>query len=286
MSRMTTPPLPGAVRLTVAMLAVTSATFAYPWQSVTDRWVLAGAAVVTLTTLTWWRGRFLTTILRQRARIALQRRVIQMSVLDESVTDLDAHTTVLLRVDAHERQPPTDVLAGYLNRYGLHCDSIRVTTRLAGDDRWMWIGLRLRAADNLAALQARSARIPLRDTAHTAARRLVEHLDDLGWTAHIVGPDQVPDMLAGEAREGWRTVRDSRGFLTAYAADQTVGTEATECWSVLEITGTRSDPHISTGIAIRTENPPPAHPGLAALTGRQASALAALHPLSSTRLLT
>ncbi|WP_167107472.1 type VII secretion protein EccE [Mycobacterium sp. DL592] len=287
MSRMTRPPLPGSVRLTVAVVAVMSAAFAYPWASSTDRWVLACAAVLTLTVLAWWRGCFVTTILGQRARIALQPRSIRIPTVHESVTDLDAVTTVLLRVDGGTREPPTEMLAGYLNRFGLQCDSIRITTRLAGDDRRMWIGLRFSAAANLAALQARSTRIPLRATARNAARRLVEHLDDRGWTAHLVEPDQVPEMLAADAREGWRSVRDARGFLTAYGnAEPTVGSEATECWSVVEITGTRADPRISTGIAIRTEDPPHPLPGQAALTGRQASALAALHPLSSTRLLT
>ncbi|WP_328350298.1 type VII secretion protein EccE [Mycobacterium sp. NBC_00419] len=293
MSRMTRPPRPSAVRLTVVVLAVMSATFAYPWRSATDRWVLAGAAGLALMVLMWWRGRFVTTILGHRARIALQRRAIRMPSAADTVTELDALTTVLLRVDGSNGHPPTDMLAGYLDRYGLHCDSIRITTRLAGADRRMWIGLRFSAAENLAALRARSARMPLHDTARNAARRLIEHLGDLGWTAHLAEPDQVPDMLAGEAREGWRSVRDSRGFLTAYAVETgsapIVGSELAECWSVVEIAGRRSDPQIIAGIAIRTEDSPTAAsplPGLAAITGRQASALAALHPLSSTRLLT
>ena len=65
---------------------------------------------------------------------------------------------------------PLPLLAKYLNRYGIRADAIRVTSRDAVSDnglrqRETWIGLTVSAAANLPALQARSARIPLRETA-------------------------------------------------------------------------------------------------------------------------
>ena len=58
-----------------------------------------------------------------------------------------------------------------------------------------WIALTVSAADNLAALQARSARIPLQETTQVAVRRLADHLREIGWEAGMVGPDDVPGLL-------------------------------------------------------------------------------------------
>jgi hypothetical protein len=63
------------------------------------------------------------------------------------------------------------LIAGYLDRYGVRCDKIRITSRDLDGLRTTWIGMTLGAVENLAALRARSPRIPLRDTAEVAGRR-------------------------------------------------------------------------------------------------------------------
>ena len=97
-------------------------------------------------------------------------------------------TTVLLPVEpeSSDQHPPLAVIAGYLNRYGLRADSVRLTNRDSGAGRTTWIGLTLDAADNLAALQARSAEIPLQETAETAIRRLRDHLREFGFDTTVV----------------------------------------------------------------------------------------------------
>jgi len=58
--------------------------------------------------------------------------------------------------------------------------------------RTTWIGLTLGAAQNLTALQARSARIPLRDSAEVVARRLAEHSRETGWNVSVVDSADEP----------------------------------------------------------------------------------------------
>lgn len=272
------PPVPGGVRLTVVIASVVAASYAYPWQSVPDRWVLGVAAVVVVAVLAWWRGRHFTTMLAERLRMMLRGRAISLPA--DPVA-----TTVLLRVE--DGEPPMDLLSRYLDRYGLRCEPIRITTRTTPGRRAVWIGLRFNAARNLAALQARSPHIPLHQTARNTGRRLIEQLAEQGVTATLVDPADIPDLVADDAREQWRFVADSRGYLTAYA-DSAIDPEmdCSESWAAVEISGTPTHPTIRSAVAIRTENPPTPVPASAPLTGRQASALAALHPLSSTRLLT
>ena len=94
-------------------------------------------------------------------RVAAERRA------DDSVTDV--RTTALLRVApplADADALPLPLIAGYAERYGLHADAVRVTSRdstseVGTRERETWIGVTLSAADNLAALQARSPQIPL-----------------------------------------------------------------------------------------------------------------------------
>lgn len=111
-------------------------------------------------------------------RVRLGRNAIHGAPADLSCTGLDAVTTVLVRASSPDRQLPVGLLAGYLDRYGVRSDSVRVTTHSAPPGTTTWIGLTLRAADNLVALQARSVQTPLRQTAESAARRLVGQLQE------------------------------------------------------------------------------------------------------------
>ncbi|EHB55658.1 putative transmembrane protein [Mycolicibacterium rhodesiae JS60] len=286
---MTGIPAPGVARLTVVLLAIVSGVLTYPWQSTSDRWALGGAVAVAMVALLWWRGRYLTTIVGLRLRVLLHRKLIHVTPPDLRVSGTDAVTTVLVRVDNRDRELPHGLLAGYLDRYGLQCDSVRVTTHTARAGATTWIGLTFSGARNLSALQGRSAQIPLRDTAENAARRLIGRLREIGWTATLADPDQLPELVAADARERWQSVTDQRGYLTAYAATTpealaAVSDGVTESWTVVEIAGTSSLDRIRAGAAIRTEDAPAAAlPGLVPITGRQARALAALHPLSGAR---
>jgi type VII secretion protein EccE len=285
---------PGAGRLTVVTLAIVTAVLAYPWRSTTDRWALGTAVAVMLVSLIWWRGHFMTTILWRRLRVLLNRRPIEGASADIRGTGADAVTTALLRVDSRGDELPLGVLTGYLDRYGLVCDAVRVTTRTGPDAATTWIGLTFSGARNLAALQGRSAAIPLRQTAENAARRLAGHLYESGWTATLVDADDVPTFTAADARERWRSVTDARGHLTTYtvAAPRTAlggvsAAGAQEVWTVVEIAGPSRRTDLKAGVAIRTDGPPSTSspvPGLVAISGRQARALAALHPLSGVRL--
>lgn len=283
--------IPGAGRLTVVLLAVVSAVLAYPWRSTNDQWVLGVAGVVALVSLLWWRGRYLTTVVGQRLRVLLRRKTIQAAPADLHWAGADAVATALVRVDSRDRELPLGLLSGYLDRFGLRCDSVRVTTRNSQTEVTTWIGLTFSGARNLNALQARSAQIPLRQTTENAARRLISQLREIGWTATIADPDQVPDLVAEGARERWRSVTDVRGYLTTYGAKTPEALAAVssagadETWTVVEIAGTSPLDRIRAGAAIRTESRPSAPvPGLIPIPGRQARALAALHPLSGARL--
>ncbi len=188
-----------------------------PWRSTADRWALGIAIGVVLMSLIWWRGQFLTTILWRRLRVLLNRRPIEGASADiQGGRRSDAVTTALLRVDSRAGELPLGVLTGYLDRYGLLCDAVRVTTRTAPDSTTTWIGLTFSGARNLAALQGRSPLIPLRQTAENAARRLAGHLQETGWTATLVDAGDVPVLAEVDAREWWRSVTDARGYLTTY----------------------------------------------------------------------
>lgn len=286
---------PGAGRLTVVTLGVVTAVLAYPWRSTTDRWALGIAVAVVLVSLIWWRGRFLTTIVRQRLRVLLGGRSIDDPSGDVRWIGGDPVTTALLRVDGRDGELPIEVLFGYLDRYGLVCDALRVTTRTAADSTTTWIGVTVSGARNLAALQARSPQIPLRQTAENAARRLAGHLRERGWAATIVGSDDVPVLTAADARERWRSVTDARGYLTTYtvanpdtALSGVSAGDGHEVWTVVEIAGDSPRTKVKAAAAIRTQDPPVTSaplPGLTAISGRQAAALTALHPLSGVRLI-
>ncbi|GAY17428.1 type VII secretion protein EccE [Mycobacterium sp. shizuoka-1] len=289
---MTGMPGPGAGRLTVVVLAAVAAVLAYPWRSPDDRWVLAITAVAVIVALARWRGRYLTATAADWLRLMLTRKPIGSAPPDLRCAGADAVATVLVRVDCRDRELPMDLLAGYLDRFGLRCDAVRVTTHRTETATATWVGLTVSGARNLAALQGRSAQLPLRQTAEGAARRLIGQLRETGWTATLADPAQLPELVSGDARERWRSVTDARGHLTAYAAGApdalaAVSPAGGETWTVVEISGTRSAARTRAAAAIRTHDRPDAvPPGLTAIPGRQAGALAALHPLSGVRLAT
>jgi type VII secretion protein EccE len=181
---------------------------------------------------------------------------------------------------------PLSLIAGYLDRYGIRCDKVRVTNRHVDGARTTWIGMTLGAADNLTALQARSPRIPLRDTAEVVARRLADHLREAGWDDSIVDAADTP--APSSAKETWRGLRDEAGYVAAYRVggdlDAVRTLSSSEIWTALEITGAATDSRVAAACAIRTDGKPVAIAGAAPLNGRHSRALDALNPLSVERL--
>ncbi|BBX99224.1 type VII secretion protein EccE [Mycobacterium lacus] len=291
---------PGTERITLALLAVLPGVMAYPWRSTRDQWVLGVAACVVVVLLGWWRGLYLTTILRRRVAVARRHRK------SASEASIDVKTTALLRVwplvpDAHAL--PLPLIAGYLNRYGIRAQKIRITNRDIGTDVWeTWIGLTVSAVDNLAALQARSPRIPLHQTTEVAARRLADHLREVGWAASVAGPDDVPPLVARSARETWRGVlrevsKGSGDYVAAYritvddALSDTLAAirsyPARETWTALEIADGHAGRTLAAACAFRTgERHRGAGPlaGLIPQHGNHRTALMTLNPLSTQRL--
>jgi ESX secretion system protein EccE len=268
------------MRITLALLFIVPAAMAYPWPSARDRWLLGVAVIAVIVLFAWWRGLFLTMIVGRRIAMLLRRTA--------KARQSPAYTTVLMRVDAPDpTELPLHLIAGYLDRYGLRCDKLRVTNRDANGARTTWIGLTLGAADNLAALQARSSRIPLRDTAEVAARRLADNLREAGWTVTPVDAAETP--VRRDAKETWRGLRDSSGYIAAYRIgaddlDEVRAVPSSETWTALEITGTADDPRLVGTCAIRSDGKPAAVPNATPLNGRHRRALDALDPLSVARL--
>jgi len=289
---------PGTGRITLVLLAVVPAVIAYPWQSTRDRWLLGIAAAVVILLFGWWQGLHFTMILRRR--LAMQRR----NCRPVRRSGADVPTTALLHIAPPATGPdvlPLPLIAGYLDRYGIRADAIRITSRDSASDtgaprRETWVGLTLSAVDNLAALRARSPRIPLHETAKVAVRRLADHLRELGWEANPAGPDDVPQLFAPTARETWREVREgSADYVAAYrvSADADLpytlaaiqSHPARETWTAMEIGGAGARRTLAAACAFRTDAPPHgAPPGLTPQRGNHKSALMALHPLSAQRL--
>lgn len=267
------------VRITLALLFIVPAAMAYPWPSTRDRWILGVAVVAVVVLLAWWRGQFLTTIAGRRIAMVLRRKPKEH--------ESPEYTTVVLRVDEpNPARLPLQLIAGYLDRYGIRCDKVRVTNREGSGQRITWIGLTLGAADNLVALQARSPRIPLRDTAEVVGRRLANHLRETGWNVSPV--DSADSPAAHDAKETWRGLRDASGYVAAYhvAGDLAAvrALPSSEIWTALEITGAAADFHVATACAVRTDDKPVAIAGATPLNGRHRRALDALSPLSVERL--
>jgi type VII secretion protein EccE len=264
-------------RLALALLFITPAALAYPWPTVASRWVLGVAIVLVIVLFAWWRGEFVTTLLRRR--LAILRRNIRTSGTGAQPAD---HASVLLRIEG-AGELPVPLIAGYVDRYGLRCTKVRITSRDQGGHRQTWVGLTLAAEDNLAALQARSAHLPLHETVDVLGRRLAGHLREHGWT---VTPDDAgqPEPVRDGARESWRALADGDGFVSAYRIpvpalpellDAVWASPAQETWTAVEF-GVRS---VAALVALRTAEAPGAAapvPGLTRLGGQQRPALEAL----------
>jgi type VII secretion protein EccE len=288
----------GSGRITLALLAVAPAVMAFPWRSSRDYWVLGIAVAVVIVLFGWWHGLHFTTILR--------RRLAMMGRRGGSVpqTEPATKTTVLLRIGPPVRGSdvlPLPLITRYLDRYGIRADKIRITSRdnaSHASRRETWIGLTVSAADNLAALQARSSRIPLHETARVAARRLADHLREIGWEATTVGPDEVPRLLTSDARETWLGVqRGASDYVAAYQVRVADGLPETldairshparETCTVLEIVGDGTRNTVAAACAFLTDALPSGEAPLAGLTpqrGNHRAALTALDLLSTQRL--
>jgi type VII secretion protein EccE len=296
------PLAPPTGRITLVALAVVAAAMGFPWHSARERWVLGIGIVVAITLLARWRGLPVTTILHRL--VAMRRPSGGARQAADSATD--ARTTALLRVTPPASAPdalPLPIIASYADRYGLRADAVRVTSRDFATDagargRETWIGLTLSAADNLAALQARSPEIPLHETAEVAVRRLADHLRESGWTAAIAEPDDIPDLYTRSARETWGGIcQGSADYVAAYQVKADAALPNTlaaiwsypvrETWSALEITGAGDQQTLAVACAFHTDAPPAASgplPGLISQSGSHRVALTALHPLSTRQL--
>jgi type VII secretion protein EccE len=275
------------IRIALALSAIVLATLAHPWQSTTERWVLGGAVVVVIAVFAWWRGLFVTTMIRRR--VAVWRRNHSKPKLRPT-----NQVTVLLQVaDPTRVGLPLPVVASYVDRFGVRCNKIRVTTLVDGDERQTWIGLTLDAGDNLAALAARSPELPLSDTAQVVGRRLADHLRELGLETTIADDAAAP--LTGSGKESWRWVRDDLGYLSAYGLPvdehftERVGevwAQQAQTWTGLEFGGSSARPTVAAACAFRTREPIKKVPvaGLVVHRGVQRPLLTALGAGSVQRL--
>ena len=201
---------------------------------------------------------------------------------------------MVLRVEPLRTAVPLPLVAGYLDRYGIRFDKVRVTSRDVGGTRTTWVGLTLGAADNSRAIRA--------ITANSVAR----HRSDRGAAAADRPPPRSglerdtrrrADVPAPpSAKETWRGLRDESGFVAAYRiavkdnlSDTLAAVPAlsSDTWTALEITGSAARPTITVGCAVRTVERPGAGAPVAGLTpqrGRHRPALEALAPASDERL--
>ena len=283
-------------RITLALLFAIPAALAYPWRSTTDRWLLGVALAVVVVLFAWWRGLFVTEMLRRR--VAIWRRNRAGGGHSRRPEQPATYVTALLRVEPSTPDDlPLSLLAGYVDRYGVRAHKVRVVSRDTAGERTTWIALTVGATENLAALRARSPQLPLRETADVAARRLTDHLREIGWHVTIVtdtDTDTESDSpVPAAARETWRGLQTESGHVAAYrvAVDESLpdtlaaisAQEATETWTAIDITGTAARPEIIAGCALLTQERPPARAPQAGLTparGRHRPALAALAPQS------
>lgn len=291
------PPVPGTLRLTLVATLVAGSALAFYRQDPAVRPVAIAAAALALLLIVWWRGTFVTDILGRAVKMLTRRLTGRgpAEVPEIARAGVDARTSVVLEVDTPEsgEKLPVDLLARYLDRYGISCSSIRVTDLAVDGHRGKtWVTLTLSAADNLTALQARSPRIPLRDTAKNLARRLADHLRELGWQVRTADDPQRP--VHSIVTEGWRGVHDDHGYLAAYRASIDHGLAETlravrnapqaERWTALELTGTPDAPALTVVCALRTgEKPTVGGPfgGLAPCWGEHLRVLQTLDPLST-----
>ncbi|MEH3131547.1 MAG: type VII secretion protein EccE [Mycolicibacterium neoaurum] len=273
------------VRLALALLFIVAAVLAYPYRNATEQWVLGVSVVVVIALFAWWRGQFATTKLARRWAIWRGNRGGVRRPARATAA------TVVLRIeDPLDDELPVGLIAGYADRYGLRLDKVRITSRETSGHVQHWISLTLDAEQNLSALQARSAQIPLAQTTETAARRLADHLREGGWTVTAV--HQAPRPVSDSAKETWRALTDESGFLTAYripvdalaaTLDEVRAYPCEERWTAVEF-----GPESMTAVAaLRSAERPAGAPPVAALVGlggRQRSTLDALNPFSVDRL--
>lgn len=292
-------PAPGSGRITLALLAVVPAVLAYPWRSTRDYWLLGIGVAALILLFGAWRGLYFTTIVRRRLAI-----MVRGNSSNTSDGESASAATALLRIGASDSDVdvlPLPLIARYLDRYGIRADKIRITSRDNASDtsrRDTWIGLTVSAVDNLAALRARSSRIPLDETVQVAARRLADHLRELGWEANTVSPDDVPRLLTANARETWRAVqRGGSDYLAAYRIDIDDRLPETleairahpsgQTCTALEIASNRAGITVAAACAFQTDTAPDGSAPLAGLEpqrGNHRPALTALDLLSTRRL--
>ncbi|MCK0177281.1 MULTISPECIES: type VII secretion protein EccE [Mycobacteriaceae] len=285
------------VRITLALLFVIPAALAYPWHTVTDRWILGVAIAVVVVLFAWWRGLFVTDMVRRR--VAIWRRNRAGGGHSRRPEQPDTYVTSVLRVEPGGTECSADLplplIAGYVDRYGVRADKVRVVSRDRDGARTTWIAVTVGATENLAALQARSPQLPLRETADVAARRLADHLREIGWHITPVGDTDTP--VAAAAKETWRGLRTGSGHVAAYrvAVDDRLpdtlaavtAHDSAETWTAIDISGTATHPKLTAACALRTEQRPPAGapvPGLTPARGAHGPALKALTPASVARL--
>lgn len=275
------------IRIALALLFIIPAAMAYPWESDIDWWILGIAVGVTLVVFAWWRGLFVTTMIARRLGVWRRNHFKSRAKPSE-------HVTVVLRVqDPGEVGLSLPLVAGYVERFGVRCEKVRVTNLDDNDARTTWISVTLSAAGNLTALRARSAELPLLGTAETVCRRLADQLREKGLSAAIV--DDAPAPLDGGGRETWRGVRGDNGIISAYAirVDEALGerlaemwSQPTETWTAIEFSSTSTYPTVTALCAVRTDEAVRGNPaaGLAAQPGIQRPLLTALAPASTDRL--
>lgn len=91
----------------------------------TGRWLLGAAAAPVVIVFAWWRGSLVTPLVRRRLTMWFRRR-------DNGSSRCTAaeYTTVLLRLESSvPMELPMSLVAGYADRYGTQCDSVRITSR-------------------------------------------------------------------------------------------------------------------------------------------------------------
>ncbi|MBY0440903.1 MAG: type VII secretion protein EccE [Mycobacteriaceae bacterium] len=256
---------PGRGRIVLALLVGIPAAMAYPWHGERGQGVLGVAAVVLVALFAWWRGQYLTTMVRRR--LAMNRRRLRPEIATRATALLSVES-----MDADSDPLPLTLIAGYLDRYGIRAEMIRIISCHNGfDTRKTWIGLTVSAVENLVALRGRSWQIPLSQTAQVAARRLADQLRELGWSASPVGLDGVPQLVASGARETWRGVVEENGnYVAAYRVHPAYRTgdalsevlaaawsyPARETWTVLEIAGGQDGPTAAAACVFRTVGRP------------------------------
>ncbi|RAV18138.1 type VII secretion protein EccE [Mycolicibacterium sp. GF69] len=275
------------VRIALASLAVVLAAMAYPWDTTTDRWIVGIAVAVVVVVFAWWRGQFATTWIGRRLAV-FGRNHSRPPVQNPN------QATVVLRVtDPSAVGVPLPLVLGYVERFGVRSEKVRVTNHDENGVRTTWISLTLDAKANLIALQARSAGLPLRDTAEIAGRRLADHLREAGLDAILVDDTDAP--LGDGAREKWRGVKDERGFVSAFGipVDDKLGerldevrSKSAEVWTAIEFSGSAAHPVVTAVCAFRTPEVVRSAPvsGLTAQRGVQRPLLTALDPKAVGRL--